>query len=464
MPTFRGPIHHGAATSRPMWSIHPRCGLCINIHMASNPTALVHNHRWVPHSIPSCLNRLYILHLHPQAVPLHRTAIALPLRNHLLASHHLTSPVSRGYAITPCEIPKHGNQILSFTVPARSMAWTSPQPSDRASSPSAKTLRAWTRSRFLYGNSYARTCTTIGSEELLTAVKPIVIPFDNIGTTVFVAELVSQLRSRNIDLDRLAAYRSRNLQSLTERGHSADGEGRSPTHSSLASHYIGNWPYQSTTNLGIGDGTGQGYSGWYLLTPRPTRYFQQRWHDSNPTSTNYTEIHPPRPRSTRQSSWSPPARSIAWLEENQLPSLSDTSYKKCVKELKLPQHKAETLEKNIEKVMLMVAEPTWHSIEDCSTSQSSDGPGSSEVEVIHYGRVSPRSWRLRWQWARDWLPFWDPKAPQPNNFWRISALRIRVFWAWLCWLRLHSLRVFNFFTVAAWFKEFSWVSVFFFTF
>jgi hypothetical protein len=29
-----------------------------------------------------------------------------------------------------------------------------------------------------------------------------------------------------------------------------------------------------------------------------------------------------------------------------------------VKELKLPQHKAETLEKNIEKVMLMVAEPT----------------------------------------------------------------------------------------------------------
>ena len=70
---------------------------------------------------------------------------------------------------------------------------------------------------------------------------------------------------------------------------------------------------------------------------------------------NYTEIHPPRPRSTRQSSWSPPARSIAWLEENQPPSLSDTSYKDCVKELKLPQHKAETLEKNIEKVMLMVA-------------------------------------------------------------------------------------------------------------
>ena len=36
-----------------------------------------------------------------------------------------------------------------------------------------------------------------------------VIPFDNIGTTVFIAELVSQLRSRNVDLDKLATYKSR---------------------------------------------------------------------------------------------------------------------------------------------------------------------------------------------------------------------------------------------------------------
>ena len=36
-----------------------------------------------------------------------------------------------------------------------------------------------------------------------------VIPFDNIGTTVFIAELVAQLRSRNVDLDKLATYKSR---------------------------------------------------------------------------------------------------------------------------------------------------------------------------------------------------------------------------------------------------------------
>ena len=36
-----------------------------------------------------------------------------------------------------------------------------------------------------------------------------VLPFDNIGTTVFVAELVQQLKAHNVDLDRLAAYRTR---------------------------------------------------------------------------------------------------------------------------------------------------------------------------------------------------------------------------------------------------------------
>jgi len=36
-----------------------------------------------------------------------------------------------------------------------------------------------------------------------------VLPFDNIGTTVFIAELVAQLRTRNVDLDKLAAHKSR---------------------------------------------------------------------------------------------------------------------------------------------------------------------------------------------------------------------------------------------------------------
>ena len=36
-----------------------------------------------------------------------------------------------------------------------------------------------------------------------------VLPLDNIGTTVFIAELVQQLKARSLDLDRLAAFRSK---------------------------------------------------------------------------------------------------------------------------------------------------------------------------------------------------------------------------------------------------------------
>jgi uncharacterized protein YjaZ len=40
-----------------------------------------------------------------------------------------------------------------------------------------------------------------------------------------------------------------------------------------------------------------------------------------------------------------------WLEANQPSSLTDTQYKKWLQDLKLPQHKMETFEKHIEKVM-----------------------------------------------------------------------------------------------------------------
>jgi hypothetical protein len=39
-----------------------------------------------------------------------------------------------------------------------------------------------------------------------------------------------------------------------------------------------------------------------------------------------------------------------WLVDNQPSSLSETQYKKWLKDLKLPQHKQDTLEKQLEKV------------------------------------------------------------------------------------------------------------------
>ena len=174
---------------------NPRYGLRINVRMASKLTTLVHNHRCFPRSH---LNRLYILHLHLQAAPLHRTDFALPLRNHLLDFGHLRQHL-RSVVDTPSDLVKfhrsiHGNRTLNSTTPARSMAWTFQRPSDQASSPTTKTLNPWNRSRFLFGNSCVRACTTSGYDELPMAAKPMSSRLTILElTTVFVAELVSQL-------------------------------------------------------------------------------------------------------------------------------------------------------------------------------------------------------------------------------------------------------------------------------
>jgi len=67
-----------------------------------------------------------------------------------------------------------------------------------------------------------------------------VIPFDNSGTTVFVAELVSQLPPRNIDFDRLAAYRSRNQGTNLQQKEATQQMVNCPADSILASRQNGN--------------------------------------------------------------------------------------------------------------------------------------------------------------------------------------------------------------------------------
>ena len=179
--------------------------------MASKLTTLVHNHRCFPRSH---LNRLYILHLHLQAAPLHRTDIAptTPKSPSGLWPPQTTSPVSCGYTIRPCEIPPvdtrkpdpefHDTRKvngLDFPATVRSSKFThykDIESMDPLQVPLWKFLRQGLHNKWLRRIAHGR--------------ETYVIPFDNNGTTVFVAELVSQLRSRNIDLDRLAAYRSRN--------------------------------------------------------------------------------------------------------------------------------------------------------------------------------------------------------------------------------------------------------------
>ena len=64
---------------------------------------------------------------------------------------------------------------------------------------------AWIRFRFLCGSNLHSAWI----RKLAHGREVYVVPLDTIGMTVFVAELSHHLKSRNIDIDRLSAYRSR---------------------------------------------------------------------------------------------------------------------------------------------------------------------------------------------------------------------------------------------------------------
>ena len=89
--------------------------------------------------------------------------------------------------------------------------------------------------KFLYQGSHNNWLRRIAHGR-----KTYVIPFDNSGTTVFVAELVSQLPPRNIDFDRLAAYRSRNQGTNLQQKEATQQMVNCPADSTLASRQNGN--------------------------------------------------------------------------------------------------------------------------------------------------------------------------------------------------------------------------------
>ena len=62
---------------------------------------------------------------------------------------------------------------------------------------------------------------------------------------------------------------------------------------------------------------------------------------------------------SRQSLLVSPGSVNQWLVDNQPSSLTETQYKKYLKDLKLPQHKQDTLEKQLEKVT-----EWWHNQQD----------------------------------------------------------------------------------------------------
>ena len=194
-------------THRPFWSpsgIPPppptSTSFPQHAHHGLRPRHLSHLHRL---RFPSHLPTTPILHLNVILSHRDRRDLCHPREQALLSMKDIHAGLLKSHRWS------NGNLMSTSTTPTRSMVWISPPESDRAVFLATKTIEGmdplqvplW---KFLYQglhNTWLRR-VAYGRETF-------VLPFDNIGTTVFIAELVSQLRTRNVDLDKLATFRSR---------------------------------------------------------------------------------------------------------------------------------------------------------------------------------------------------------------------------------------------------------------
>ena len=176
-----------------------------------------------------------------------------------------------------------------------------------------------------------------------------VIPFDNIGTTVFIAELVSQLRSRNVDLDKLATYKSRSA------GHCVNQKEATQNMAKEVAQLLQSWlPSHPTADQ----------ASQQRILELEAELAKMKSEGANPPSNTSTPTPPTsspigralQGQTAASTTFDPAALLVSpgsvdpWLVDNQPDSLTETQYKRWLKDLKLPPHKLETLAKQLEKV------------------------------------------------------------------------------------------------------------------
>ena len=192
-----------------------------------------------------------------------------------------------------------------------------------------------------------------------------ILPFDNIGTTVFVAELVQQLKARNLDLDRLASFRCKQqsvfLQQKEATQHMAKEVAQlmqswlpAPTAPDPSSQQrILDLEAQLAALKGQQSGDtsvpGSAPSGSTTNAPIVRALHGQQ---------------PPAPTFSPQSLLIMPGSRNQWLATNPIQTFSDPGYKKWLRDLKLPQPKQDVLEKN-----LATALDWWNKQPESSTDQ-----------------------------------------------------------------------------------------------
>ena len=174
-----------------------------------------------------------------------------------------------------------------------------------------------------------------------------VLPFDNIGTTVFIAELVQQLKSRNLDLDRLASYRCKQQGVLLQQKEATQHMAKevtqimqswlpAPTAPDPSSQQrILDLEAQLATLKGQqpsdAPATGSAPSGSTTTAP-----IVRALHGQQPSAPTFSP----------QSLLIMPGSPHPWLEANPISSFTETTYKKWLRDLQLPQPKKDVLGKN----------------------------------------------------------------------------------------------------------------------
>ena len=206
VPTFRGPMHFAMTTPRPFW--HP-AGIPppppTSTSFSSRPTWTQPTPPFPPTPPTFSQQPLNHANLTPQRHPL------TPRSPRPMSSPGGSSAINEGYTCQPIEIPPvdqwkpdvdfhDSNKINGLDFPSRIRqsrfsSYKDIEGMDPLQVPLWKFLYQGLHNTWLRRVAYGR--------------ETFVLPFDNIGTTVFVAELVSQLRTRNVDLDKLATFRSR---------------------------------------------------------------------------------------------------------------------------------------------------------------------------------------------------------------------------------------------------------------
>ena len=242
-----------------------------------------------------------------------------------------------------------GNLMLTSTTPTRSMVWTFLPEFDRAGSQATRTLKGWILYKSHSGSSCTRACTIPGFVGVAYGRETFVLPFDNIGTTVFVAELVSQLRTRNVDLDKLATFRARSAGQCLNQKEATQNMAKD------VAQLLQSWlPTQPSADVASQQRILELEAELAKVKSAGTTSPGTAPQGSTPATTPIGRALQGQPAASTTFDPSTllisPGSVNTWLVDNQPTSLSDTQYTKWVKALKLPQPKQDILEKNLEKV------------------------------------------------------------------------------------------------------------------